>query len=232
MTNEPAGLVENTVTERGILYPVARVSGGAADAAYGISAFPTAILVAPSGEIAWIGHGNAYEKLIPGLLKEVAFVPPLAAREHAPINKLLAKQDYGAAWKKVVAALDKAPGDAELAACRAALEGVVASRLASARAKHEAGHFAEALATYEDVAARFTGMPGAEDAKGAARAIAEDPQAKDDLAAHALYLKAKAERAKDKKANRENAERLLDRLLEQYPATATAERVRASRSKG
>jgi len=232
VTNEPAGLVEKTVAERGIRYPIARVSGGAADTAYGIEGFPTVILVAPSGEVAWIGHGSAYESLIPALLEEVAFVPPLKGREHAPINKLLDKRDFGAAWKKVVAALEKVPGDAELGACRDALERALAARLESARSRREARRFAQALATYEDVAQRFAGMPGAEDAAAAARAIAEDAEAKDDLAANEMYLKAKAERAKDKKASRENAERLLDKLLEQYPATATAERVRAARGKG
>lgn len=56
VTNERRELVESVVFDRGMEFPVVRVSGGAVDRAYGVSSFPTAYLIGRDGKVTWSGH--------------------------------------------------------------------------------------------------------------------------------------------------------------------------------
>lgn len=226
MTNEQPSLVDSTVSKSGMEFPIAKVKGGAADAAYGVSGFPTYVLVGPDGKVAFVGHDSGYARQISKLIEEAVLVPKLEGRNYTAINKAIRAQKLGAAWKKITAQLERAPDDDVLLEAREAIEQSLYGRLRAAENKRESGAFAEALTSFEAIVELYDGMPQATQAMRQAQAIRKDPAAKDDLAAWSLLEKAMAQRAKGKKAARDRADKLLRSIIETYGDTPTAKRAR------
>lgn len=121
LSYEPAGKVAPFVTSHKIPYIV----GGDAKAtqtAYGVRGFPTAFLVDPDGEIAWIGHPASAEKAIEALLKKSPpkdAGPPSKEAVQAALKQadaLLDARQYAQAMAAYEKLLVDFPGIAESAA--------------------------------------------------------------------------------------------------------------------
>jgi len=226
VTNESASLVESSISSTNANYPIGMVTGGSADGAYGVSGFPTVVLVGPDGEV--LSNKERHpEAAIVEALKRVVLIPSLEGKQYSSINKALDKKDLGKAWKSIVAMLEKNPADEQLAATKESIEKTFGSRFDSAVAAVEKGAYGGAVESLDKLASRFKGYTRASEASDMIKAIKKNPDAKDDLKAHGLLRKAKAEFAKGKKASREKGQGLCEKIVKSYPKTPTAEKARA-----
>ena len=69
--------------------------------------------------------------------------------------------------------------------------------------------------------------PRAKEALEKVKEIKKNPDASDDLKAHAMLSKARSEFSKGKKANREKGRSLCKKILKSYPETPTAKKAQA-----
>jgi hypothetical protein len=77
VSEEPADLVGPYVERHGLRMPVA--AGSTSRYAYGINAFPTAVLIGPDGRIAWKGHYTQLsDRVLAKVLEDVVLGSPLA----------------------------------------------------------------------------------------------------------------------------------------------------------
>jgi len=225
VTNEGTDLVDKALSSSGAEYPIALVSGDAADDAFGVDGFPTVVLVDPDGNV--ISRERHPEAQIVEALKRAVLIPTLEGSQYSSINKAIEKKDLGKAWKSIASMLEKSAEDAQLLAAKEAIEKSFEGRLRGALGLAERGSFGNAVESLEKIVELYDGYPKADEAKAKAKEIAKDPAAKDDLKAWELFKKAKAELAKGKKANREKGLRLCEKIVTTYPDTPTAEKAKA-----
>lgn len=226
VTNESVGLVETSIENQSQTYPIALVRGGSADSAYGVKGFPTVVLVGPDGTVL-TNKDRHPESAIVEALNSVVLIPLLEGKKYSSINKAIKKKDLGKAWKAASAMLAKNPEDAQLTGLLESLESSFESGFNGAVAKTEKGAFGAAAESLEKLADRYKGYTRAKEALQKAKAIKKNPDASDDLKAHAMLNKAKAEFKKGKKANRKKGKAICAKILKSYPNTPTAEKARA-----
>ena len=227
MTNENASLVDGSIADLGQTFPIAMVKGGSVDTAYGVTGFPTVVLVGPDGMV--LSKARHPEKEIVEALKRAVLIPTLEGRRYSAINKLIKKKQLGKAWKSIAGMLERGDGDDQLTVAKEAIESSFASRFESAMAMTEKGAWGSARHSFEKMADLYDGYTRASEAEARVKEIKKNPEAKDDLAAFSMYLKAKAEFAKGKKASTTKGEKICDRIMAKYPETATATRAKLLR---
>lgn len=224
MTNEGTDLVDKALASSGVEYPIALVSGDAADDAYGVDGFPTVVLVDSDGNV--VSRERHPEAQIVEALKRAVLIPTLEGSKYSSINKSIEKKDLGKAWKSIASMLEKEPEDPLLLAAKEAIEKSYTGRFTGAVALAERGSYGNAVDSLEKIVELYDGYPKADEAKDKAKEIEKDPEAKDDLEAWSLFKKAKAEFAKGKKANLVKGRRLCEKIVSNYPDTPTAEKAK------
>lgn len=228
VSNEGAKLIANSVENNDMRFPIGRVAGGSADAAYKIRAFPTTYVIAPDGTVAWgPGSSGSYQDAIRELLPSVVLVQPLEGREYRAINGQLEDNELGRAYRSIERALERAPEDAQLLRAKEQLEGIHTAQMNNIEAKCDDGAYADALRAAERVEELFSGSDLANAARERAREIERSEEAEDDLRADRLLQQAQRNLEIGKKAKRDLARRQLESIIEEYPQTATADRARS-----
>jgi len=161
VSEEAADLVGPYVERYGLRMPVA--AGSTSRYAYGINAFPTAVLIGPDGRIAWKGHYRELnDRILAKVLEDVVLGSPLAFTSDAVWNaraveaaRLASEGELHAAFAAIDAILaleEEAEADkAQARRLQGALTGHVLKLVARAReglAKDPIGSWrlAEALA--------------------------------------------------------------------------------------
>ncbi len=215
-------MIERHMTKTNMAFPVVSVSGSTTDEMYGVSGFPASYLVDANGVVIWEGHpGSLRSEMLVSALKEAAYVHPLEGKEFSSLNKQLAGQNFGAAYKIALKELLRAPDDAELLRAKASLDSILEAATSKAGAYSESGEFGLAMDAYEVLAKNFKGHPGADDAKLAMKTLSKNPAAKEELAAHKKMGKgAAAQLAGD----REQAIKVYEGVVKKYPDTKAAGR--------
>jgi hypothetical protein len=227
VTNENASLVDGSISSMGQTFPIAMVKGGSVDTAYGVGGFPTVVLVGPDGTV--LSKKRHPEAEIIEALKGAVMIPTLEGRRFSGINKLIKRRQLGKAWKSIAGMLERGERDDQLIEAKEAIESGFAARFESAMVMTDKGAWGSALDSFERLGDLYAGFTRSAEADAMVKQIKKNPAAKDDLSAHSLLQKAKAEYAKGKKANITKGERICEMILAKYPETATASKAQALR---
>jgi hypothetical protein len=187
VTNEPESLVKKSVEKARMKFPIARVKTPE-EQAYGIRGFPSSFLIDVDGTILWKGHPGNFErqfttKRLEQALARTSVMPSPPEKYARALDKHVAKSDFAKAYGAAAKSLSTDPENEQLKMFTESIEGMVASRVAAAEKAEEEGAYGRAFNLYSEVAAKFDGVPGAEDAKGNADGLKRLKEAKDDLAA-------------------------------------------------
>ena len=150
VTNESAKLVDSSISNQNHTYPIAMVSGGSADTAYGVRGFPTVVLVGPDGNVLTTKERHPESQIVEAL-KSVVLLPPLEGKR-------------GAAWKSATSMLAKNPEDAQLTGFLESLKASFDGSFQGAISQTEEGAYGGAVETLEKLAKRYKGYPPAEEA--------------------------------------------------------------------
>ncbi len=137
VTGETKGQTEPWVEKHSMAYPFAYDKGLGVMSKLGLSGFPSAVLIDPSGTVVWSGHPSSLtdstvEGVLAGALPQPAFEWPDSAKA---VRKAFLKDDLA----KALAAAIKLGEDGE--SVRAAVEGVIESRAAQIEKLYEEGDF-------------------------------------------------------------------------------------------
>jgi hypothetical protein len=220
VTDEGWALVEKVVEGKGMRYPVARIKA-TVDRTYGVSGFPSAALVGPDGRVVWKGHpGSLPEGTIREALEGALYVAPLG-EDFGKIDKLLAKREYGEAWEEIVDELEDAPEHEALLAARDRIVALADRLAARAAAAVEAGRPGPAWADYVALEERFEGLPQAEAAEDARKALEKDKATTEAVDAWEDLLKADEVQAE---GDFEKAAKRYERIVKKYEGTEAAQR--------
>lgn len=225
VSNESDALIAPKLESVGFNFPVARVVGGKADSAYGVTGFPTMVLIAPDGTVASSGRISNLRSQVAELVRLAVLVPKLESKAYSSINRLIDKRAFGKAHASLTRAMEKAEGE-DLMQLQASLESIdqlATNRLARTRSFIRDEFFAQAAAKLRDIEEDFQGMSQAAAAKESRKMLEAVPDAKDDFKAYKLLETAQAALAKSSKAaSRRKAKGILERIVKDYPHTATA----------
>lgn len=190
MSGESRDTVQQFVDKHGAKYPILYE---AQSGAYSSGGVPHAYLIGSDGKIAWAGHpaGLQHDE-IEAQLKKVekahrvstwAFVlqkqMPAVPSAMSGVDKLLEKMQFGAALKKVEAALPKLEGDDKTAgeALREFIAHSGTRGIEKAAEMAREGQPYQAFLQYEQVEERYKGHDLAKQAKDAAKALESDKAA-------------------------------------------------------
>ncbi len=164
ITSEPKSATETFVRDTGARYGYAYDPSGSLMRALGLSAYPSSVLVDPSGTVVWKGH--------PAQLTEELVTPHLAGaiarpvwewpKETARARKALQKGEYA----KALAELAKLEGEG-LAEIRASVEAIVTRRLDALEAALREGDFLGVSERAPELKAAVDGIVAAERRVGA-----------------------------------------------------------------
>lgn len=229
MTGESQGKTDEFMEETGAKFAYAYDGGLKLFRSLGLSGFPSAVLVDPSGEIVWSGHpaslqSNIVESHLGGALKTPVWEWP---RSTASVKKALAKGDFAKAHEEAQALVEE--GDEGATEIAAAIENMIQSKVKSVEAAYEAGDY---LAAYEKGQALEKGLKGrdaeVERVEAVVDAIKGDRDAKATMKGQKILSKLKA----DPPANRRDLEKLtpkLQALAKRYEGTIVARQADAWR---
>jgi tetratricopeptide (TPR) repeat protein len=226
VTDESGSTVDGSLKKDGQTYPIGMVKGGSADAAYGVSGFPTVVLVGPDGNVLTVDKRHP-EAEIKEALKRAVLIPTLEGKSYSSVNKAIKAKQLGKALVAIEKMLVKTPEDSQLLDAKTAIEKSFTGRYEGAIAQAEKGGYGGALDALETIQDLYKGYGRTAEASAKAKEIKKDPKAKDDIAAHSMLRKAKADFAKGKKANRASAIKTCEKIIAKYPNTPTADKARA-----
>ena len=183
LTSESRGDVERFAKQMGMIYAIG--GGSRTSGQYGVRGIPHAVIVDPSGKVAWEGHpAGGLDRALEEQLKKTPpiLVSPRARAEALAIleraEKALADQKHAAA----AAFLAKVPklDDPEVAkrteAVRTALADAAAKALADGLAQAEAKQYAQAVENLERAAAIAPGSDPARQAEARLADLKKDPE--------------------------------------------------------
>lgn len=227
VTNESSKLVDGSIASSGQTFPIAMVKGGSVDTAYGVDGFPTVVLVGPDGLV--LSKKRHPEAEIIEALKRAVLFTPLEGKQYSALNKMLKKKQFGKAWKSIVSMLDRGVEDEQLSVAKETIERGFAGRFERAEALMEEGDWGNAIESFGKMADLYAGYDRASEAKSMVKVIKKNPEAKDELAAHSMLRKAKAEFAKGKKGNTEKGEKICRKIIAKYPRTVSATKAKTLR---
>jgi hypothetical protein len=226
VTNEPKGQTEKFIESTQASYAYAYDKGGKLSRQLGIRGYPTAILLDPTGRIAWRGH--------PGTLTEADISPVLEGSLAKPLF------EFGDEAKKVKQALSKGKwakavaeanelGD-EGADLRQSLAGLISMRAKALDAAWEAKDYLLSHRLAERVADDMEDLPEGVRAEEILDDIKGDKEKKAILKAQEKIAEILEDLPrKDKEFDK--AYDKLEKLAEEYPGSAAARDAAAMRDR-
>lgn len=176
MTDESKSLTEPWVAKHKATYAYAYDKGGKLQRFFGVRGIPHAILVDPSGRVAWRGHpasltSSEVEKHLTGALLRPLYTWSSAAKA---VASELKKGNFAKALDKA-GSLKEEDGGPEIAK---QVQGLIASRLKALQASHELGDYLGALEEGEKLAKGLSGLPEEEQARKVVASIEANERAK------------------------------------------------------
>jgi hypothetical protein len=188
VSDEGMGMIEKHIEKTGMEYPIARIKPKFDDM-YGVKGFPHSALIDANGRIIWKGHpAKLPMDKLRDALDETAHIARLEGKRYGSINKLIEKRQFGKALAAAEKGLTK--GDDEgFASVKESVEALVERMSERAKAAREAD-YAEAWSVYGEMVDLFAGLPAADEAKAQLKKLESDPQAKKEITAFRMLLKA------------------------------------------
>jgi hypothetical protein len=224
VTKESASVTEPWVAKHEASYPYAYDKGGKLQRFFGVRGIPHAILVDPTGKVAWRGHparldGKTVEAALDGALTKPLYTWPSAAK---PVVKAILKGD----WTDALEEAGKLSADDGGPALVEEVRGMIESRLEAAEAALEAGNFLGAQEQGETLVKGLKGLPEAERAQRVVDAVDAHPDSKAVIKAQEKIRKIRGKGP----SKRKEIERAIDEMKEivsDFPGTYVAEEASA-----
>jgi len=237
LAQESASEVEVVIESYKPTYPIG--AGSNYDTSYGITGYPTAVLVNHEGEIIWRDHfinGEAMALMESALLAAAEASPSWDPGERpAALEKAVKSAKAGAmgkAWKEAEALKAKAAADPELAAAVESFQKDFLARAQTRSNKQQAftasGRYHEATLYYEREIKVFEGSPPADEWKALLAGWKKDPAAKQNLEFDKKRLAA-LQKARD--GDKEKALKELRSLLEKAEGLAIKQAIKETYDK-
>jgi len=181
VTSESESQTTPWIEKTGAAYPYAYDKGGKVARFFGVSGIPHAILVDPSGKVAWRGHpggleAETIEEHLGGALTRPLYTWPSSAKAAV---KAVVKGDYAGALKKAA----KIPEEDDGPQIVAEIQAMIDLRLGGAEAALAEGNFWGAQEQGEALVKGLKGLPEQERAQKILDDIDAHPDSKKVLAA-------------------------------------------------
>lgn len=227
VTKEKPATTVAWIQEHEARYPYGYSPGGALHHKYGVSKYPTSILLDPSGQEIWRGSPHkldaaTIERATAGALKAPLFT---CSNEFSKVKDAFYKNQLGRALTAAeeLARLKKPPGGA--VAIAENLNQLIQYRLSAAAKLLENEQYLDARRELTNLKQMLEPRPEANVAKGLLDSLQKDPKAKAAIAAseeldEILRLPRKTDSQKKIRQNR------LESLVARFPTTPAAERAR------
>jgi len=167
ITTESKSLVTKHIEKHRMKFPIAIVESDE-ERNYGITGFPTSLLIDTDGTILWRGHPAAFEREfsendLEKVLARARVFPEVPSR-YGTVKKNIDKGALGKAWIEAEKKLAKDSSIGELVAVQDRIVEMVNSRMEQAAEAMDEEAFGEACLIYEEIVADFSGMAEAEQA--------------------------------------------------------------------
>ncbi len=216
-------MTEPWVEKKGASYAYAYDKGGKLARHFGVKGIPDAVLIDPTGKVAWRGHPGALDDEtiqahLAGSLSKPLYDWPSAGK---PAAQALVKRQYAAALEKAA----KAPAEGGLDVA-AEIKALIGSRLKLAEASREAGDFLGALEAAEELAKGLKGLPEESRAAQIVTDIGADAKAKPVLEAQREIRKLREKDPRKRKEVEKTIESLRE-IIQRLPGTQASKEAEA-----
>ena len=201
-------------------YPLARGNGSA----YGVSGYPTYVLVAPDGTVVKKGYPTAAD--IDALLGSVSMAPPMPdSSAFSSLRKSWAKLKY-ADVDKALTKLAEADLDNEEQKAATELRGrfdrLAKSTLAKIEGFRAGPNYYRASEQLGRMQKRWKGLPQADAAKAMLKYFSEDDTIKNEIAAGKMLAHALRKYGSNKSSDKKKLAKALRALRKKYKGTYAA----------
>ena len=202
VTSEPVTPTEKFIETTKSTMIVAYTKGQKATQDFGVSGYPSSVLVGPKGTVVWSGHPSRLtKKIVEQNLSGVSLVAPSPfeldielPKAHKSIVTKLSKGDLGYG----LVAIDKALGRSSLkdedrdalTAARELVLGRLKDVVASIDESREAGRYADAEVSLEQIVKHFKNHESGKIAREELTALKRDADLRDELEAGRRIIKA------------------------------------------
>lgn len=223
MTDESSSQTEPWIEKHEAAYPFAYYSGSDLKNFAGVRGIPHAILVDPTGQVVWAGHpgglrASTVEAHLEGSLPMPLFEFPKAAKK---VRKALEKDSLQTALEEARAI--EAEGVEQSARIRAAVEGMIAGRVAQVKRAHERGDFLTVVERGAPLVEALDELPEAAEVRTLVDAVEDDDDAQAVVAVQRKLRDIREDAAELRK--KREADKLIGRLeglIEDVPGTYAA----------
>mgnify|MGYP001617325885 FL=1 len=190
MTDEGVSDTEKWVASKGAKYAYAYDKGGALSRYFGVSGIPHAVLIDASGTVVWDGHPGSVDTALIETATKGALTKPLWEWTGAakPVKAALLKRAYKEALD-AAAKLGEADNGPQI---KAAIEGIVKSRIDGMQSDYTAGNYLGAQTAASELSTQLKGLPEMDAALKLAADIAANKDAQPILKAQRQVAKIRA----------------------------------------
>ena len=217
MTDEGAKETEGFVKSTSMAYAYAYDKGGKLKGWAGVSGIPHAILIDVTGKVVWEGHPASLSeaditKATTGALAKPLWDWPASAKD---VRAALSKRAYAEAVSKA-----EKLTDTDAPAIKAAIQGVITSRVANTKTAFDAGDFLTASNAAADLRKQLEGLPEKADIDKIAADIEANKDA--DKIIHAQKKVLETGEKKLKKRELDGAIADMEKIKKELPGTYAA----------
>jgi len=218
VTGEGVKDTEQWIADKGAKYAYAYDKGMKLMSALGLNAYPSVILVGADGTVLYAGSAGGADRLIPKAIEGALLKPMYEWPESAAATRsALQKKKYADA----LAAAGKVPEADGGPAIKAAIEGMVASRVASVKAARDAGDFLAAIEGSSELQKQLAGLPAQAEIKELSEALDKDEAAQKVAKAQKKIREIRSQRL-GKTKEREKAIEDLQKIAKDHAGTRAA----------
>jgi hypothetical protein len=192
VTDESKKDTEPWIEAKGVKYAYAYDKGGKLKSQLGVGGIPHAFLVDSTGKVVWEGHPSELtpaeiEKALDGALTKPMWEWPASAKD---VRAALQKRKYADA----LAAAGKLSDADSGPAIKAAIQQIVASRVATMKTALAAGNFLSASDAAGELQDQLAGLPELADAKSVADTVKANKDAAAIIKAQRVVRDAKSQK--------------------------------------
>ncbi len=194
VAREPKSAIETFIEELEAKHPIA-IASNSSISSYGTSGIPAAFLIDADGEVVWAGHpAGLTNETIEEALTGVNLIPDLP-RSLKSITKLLDRDKFGDALKKLPKMLEKLEGEEKEAGEKtlAWIDGRGTKGLEKAAKMLQKGEISKSYKRYQSLADLFKNHDYGKQAKKAAADIMAKKEYKYEIQAEEKWIKIRGE---------------------------------------
>lgn len=226
-SKEDKGKIEGWAKDKGATFAFFVDDGGATTNAYGVTGYPSSVILGPDGKVQWQGHPSSLtdqivEKALENVILRFGYPFP---KEFAKVKGKIDKKDFAGALTALDAIDAAKEADAEVSATiRADIEGYAADVKKMALSDGESGDYLAAEATLKELGKQYKGTDIGQGVDAMLKEWKGDATIKNEIKAGQLMVKAKTmERAFAFGA----AAGIYAAVTKKYKGTKTAESAKA-----